>query len=442
MFKLKNIIKKSKVINTLFFLYSKYQALKLCHQKEKWDKIQKERLYDLLIYVKENNGYYRNLLNDIKITNDNVVEVLQKLPLLSKDIIHEQKDRIFSDKITQNWANWGNTGGSTGEPMRFPRLTNKSFSEPIHQYLIYRYLGNIKISDIILSVDGSRIPERSLKENKYYIKRSNFPYGKYAFSTLYLTNETIQYYISDIIKISPSFIVGYPMAMVMLANYILDNDIKFNIKLKGIYITSEVFSEADRKIISTAFGCNVIGQYGHTEMSIFAIQDKNKSQYYCMPLYGYTEVLNTDNKHVNIGEVGEIVVTGFSQIGLPFIRYKTGDLATYLGCKNGIVLIDSIQGRTIDYLIDNNGSKAYLTGVIFGGHLEAFNHINTWQLVQNNPGKVDIYIIKGASYTEVIEKEIINFFKSYNIEAIIYYTKHIPVSPNGKRKFVVQNCLS
>ena len=161
-----------------------------------------------------------------------------------------------------------------------------------------------------------------------------------------------------------------------------------------------------------------------------------------MPLYGYTEVLNKDNKHVNIGEIGEIVVTGFSQIGLPFIRYKTGDLATYLGCKDGIVLIDSIQGRTIDYLIDKNGEKAYLTGVVFGGHLEAFNHINAWQLVQNKPGKVDVNIVKGASYTESIERDILGFFATYNIEAVICYTDYIPVSPNGKRKFVVQNCLN
>ena len=56
-------------------------------------------------------------------------------------------------------------------------------------------------------------------------------------------------------------------------------------------------------------------------------------------------------KQVKENEIGEIVVTGFSHLGTPFIRYKTGDLAVYGGTTEfGEVVLKQLMGRSVDSL--------------------------------------------------------------------------------------------
>lgn len=434
-------IKNNSVLNTILFTISKEKAERLLSVRDEWEKIQNERLADILNYAKVHSCYYQALLAPTKITPQEAVKVLKSLPLLTKSIIREQYFDIFSDTISPSWKIWGNTGGSTGEPLKFPRLCNRMWNEMIHQYYTYKYLGGNEAcvwNDIIVSIAGDRIPEEKLKDKVFYLKSRNFPMGKYSFSTLYMFEENLDYYVSSLNVIKPSYIRAYSAGALTLAQHIKKKNIGLTFKLKGIYLTSEAFSEQSRRFISEVFHCPVIGQYGHTEMSVYAIQHKDDSIYECMPLYGYTEILDERGNHVEEGQTGEIVVTGFNQIGLPFIRYKTGDIATYKGTSKGIVYIDAIQGRTVDYLYDKEGNSVFLTGAIFGGHIKAFNHIAQWQLRQIKKGKVQVSIIKGEGYNCEIENEIIRFFSGFNIEASLYYVDYIEKQKNGKQKFLIQ----
>ena len=438
---IKSLLKSNKLLNDLYLLLTNKKASYLLSKRDTWEQIQCEKLAHLLVYARDHSKFYSSFLAGREIAANNSGQILKELPLLTKDIIREQGFNIYSDVISEDWKVWGNTGGSTGEPLKFPRLTNDQWNEPVHQYLTYKYLaGNNKVcrKDVIVSISGERIPEEYLSKNVFYLKAVNFPWGSYRFSTLYMTEENLIYYVKSINDIKPSFIRAYSAGILTLAQFIYNNNLIIEFKCKGIYLTSEVFTEANRKFIEMVFNCPVIGQYGHTEMSVYAIQHKEDSIYECMPLYGYTEVLDNNGKQVKLGETGEIVVTGFNQIGMPFIRYKTGDLAIYKGEKNGIVYIDAIQGRTVDYLYDRNGKKVFLTGAIFGGHIKAFNHIAQWQLVQKERGKVCVSVIKGVGYSKVIEDEIYNFFEGFNISAIIDYVEFIPKQANGKQKFLIQ----
>jgi len=440
---LKNFLKNNPISNGIYFRKTKKEAKSYLSEKEKGVDVQLLRLAEILSYAKDHCKYYSKFLEGKTITVHNVEDILRQIPLLTKDIVREQQYSIYSDEIGDGWKIWGNTGGSTGEPLKFPRFSTNQWNEPVCQYLTYRYLAgdkDVDSDDIIVSVSGERIPEESQKEHVFYLKAGNFPWGKYRFSTLYMTEENMKYYVESLNHIKPSFIRAYSAGALTLAQYIHKNKLNLRFQLKGIYLTSEAFSEKSRQFISTVFNCPVVGQYGHTEMSVFAIQHKEDSVYECVPLYGYTEILDEQGQPVKEGETGEIIVTGFNQKGLPFIRYRTGDLAIYKGRKNGIVYIDAIQGRTVDYLVDREGKKVFLTGAIFGGHIKAFNYIAQWQLVQKEKGVVDVAIIKGEGFDETIEKEVLDFFEGFNIGAQLNYVGYIPKQANGKQKFLIQKC--
>ena len=49
--------------------------------------------------------------------------------------------------------------------------------------------------DTIISIDGSTIEPDKRKQHIYYKGRDSVAYGKYHFSTLYMNEETLKYYI-------------------------------------------------------------------------------------------------------------------------------------------------------------------------------------------------------------------------------------------------------
>lgn len=442
--KFKKIIKKSGLINTLYFSIASKRAIAIISQRDEWLNMQSRYLSNLLNYAQKHSKYYWMHIGDQKVTPDTAVSVLKTLPLLSKDIIREREFSIYSDEINKRWKTWANTGGSTGEPLKFPRKNGNPMCEAICQWITYNYLNQqgVNFSDTIVSFGGNRLSKDKVENKVFYDISGNFPWGKYQFSTLYMTDENMPYYVEELNDTRASYIRGYSSSILSIAQYIQKHKIDIKVKLKGIYLTSEAFQESSREFISKVFNCPVIGQYGHTEMSVYAYQHIEDSLYECLPIYGYTEILNELGQHVKEGESGEIVVTGFNQVGLPFIRYKTGDIAKYCGTmEDGTVLIDAIQGRTVDYLYDTDGKKVFLTAMIFGGHIKAFNYINQWQLVQEEYGKVEVYIIKGDNYNKNTEICLQLFFKSFKIEPTFNYVNFIKKQKNGKQKFLIQKII-
>ncbi len=415
------------------------QAERFLKDESHWLKYQKESLHELLTYARKHSQYYKQIIPSEFLKGGNIIGVLKSLPLLSKDIIREEQYIIFSDEVKPE-TRWANTGGSTGEPLRFPVISSGKELERICQAMLYQKMGG-KVCDLIVSVDGTRIAENDLKKNVYWKKeKSNFPYGKYAMSTLYMKHETLPYYISFLNQVKPIFLRGYPSGVLEIAKYCRNKDIKLDFIPKGIYLTSENYGEAEESMITTAFNCPVYGQYGHTESSIFAIKTPGESEYYCLPIYGYTEILNSEGTQVKEGDIGEIVVSGFNHYGMPFIRYKTGDFAVYGGkTNNGSVILKTLLGRSIDYIINKDGEKVFLVGFIFGGHLKAFNHIAKWQLEQKEQGIVCMKIVKGPGYNNDIEKEIIELFKKKKIGVIITYVSDIDKTKRGKSRFMIQH---
>lgn len=411
--------------------------LSILQERKDIEQEQRQLLTDYLLYVQEHSSYYGELLANKAITIENCISVINSLPLCSKGLIRKMGTAIYSDEIGDNWNGWLNTGGSTGEPLHFPIKSANIDLEQIHQMMLYLDMG-WNFNDLIVSIDGSIVDDDARSRNIFYVEGDNFPYGRYSFSTLYMSDETLPYYIEELNIIKPSVLRGYPSGIMQLAKFIINNNCDLSFNLKGIYLTSEYFSEDDRMIVHNAFRCKVYGQYGHTEASVFAVS-KDNSSYFCSPFYGFTEVVDVQGNHVKLGEVGEIVVTGFLNTALPFIRYKTGDMAEYGGREDGIVRLNSLRGRTVDYILNKSNQKVYLVGLIFGGHIKALNYIDDWQIEQTEVGKVTIRIVGEFEHFKHISQDLINLFSDYSVDVFFQFVTSIPVTSRGKKKFMVQH---
>jgi phenylacetate-CoA ligase len=291
-------------------------------------------------------------------------------------------------------------------------------------------------------MDGSSISGDQLEKNIYWKKKSEkeIPYGSMALSSLYLNEETVPRYFDFINTFKPAIIRGYPAFVNDVAAYMLKNKIKLDHPLKGIVLTSESSNSVQIDTIAASFNTKIYLQYGHSEASLFAYTIDDSYQYYCSPYYGYVEILNESGEHVKPGELGEVVCTGFYNYAMPFIRYRTGDLAIFQEDRDGIVRLQSILGRTQDYVYDADNNKTLLTALVFGLHYKAFAHIKKWQIIQDELGIVTILIVKDELFDIRDEEEIrTNFLNIAKVTTKFEYVETIPLTKRGKSKFLVQN---
>jgi len=424
-----------------FAFFIDYQSRKLINtfeeiERNNFEKNVSDLLFKTLSNAQVNVPYYRKLMKNMRLDKRNIISDLGQMPVLTKEIIRLHDKEMFSEKFNEEFKYWMNTGGSTGEPLKFPVSAN---FELLHQKCLYHLMGRVE-NDVIVSVDGSRISKDLIDNNTFWlVSNDNLPYGSVHYSTLFMNDENLSYYINHLNKLKPALMRGYPSGIEKIAMYIITNRISLEFNLKGIYLTSEFFDNSNAQLLRKAFNCPVYGQYGHSEVSIFAFTLADSLEYFCSPLYGYTEVLDENGNHVKPDESGEIVVTGYSNKVMPFVRYRIGDIAIYGGTTNGVVKLKSLQGRSVDYIINSDLKKVYLTGLIFGGHLKSFEKIKLWQIEQNEPGYVRITIVKETEYTEIHENEIVQLFLNAGFKSQVFYVNDIPLTDRGKRKFLIQN---
>ena len=299
-----------------------------------------------------------------------------------------------------------------------------------------------KPGDIIVAFDGSSVPAKLLDAHIYWVATSNedVPYGRLSYSSLYLREETVSYYVRHMLDTAPSILRGYPSFLNDIAKYISERGISIPFHIKGVQLTAENAYDWQIENMRRAFNTKVFLQYGHSEVCVYGYTFDNTCEYYCSPFYGFTEVLGEDGRHVNMGEVGEVVVTGFYNFAMPFIRYRTGDLALFNGETDGIVRLGKIVGRAQDYVLTENGERISLTALIFGQHYRAFKSIQEWQLQQDIPGRVKVRIVKGEGFSVEDEMEIRDKFKGIcDVDPEFEYVDSIPLTPRGKFRFLVQN---
>ncbi|MCI8724962.1 MAG: hypothetical protein HFG66_02335 [Hungatella sp.] len=394
--------------------------------KNVFDK-QLKQLSFMLNYVNQHCRFYQN------IQYKSIID----FPIIDKRILKERYDDFVSDISNRYLYADAYTGGSTGEPLHFLRSGGYEYEFEVKKWIKYGY----RTGDRILALDGTKI-EQSLISNNIFWKRvsqNELPYGSYAISSLYLTNKNIKMYIDFLISQGAEFWRGYPSFIYQIACYVINNNISFP-KMKGIELTSETSYEFQIQKIKEAFDVPVYLQYGHSEACIFGYTYDESYRYKMEPLYGYVEVLNTNGQQVKVGEIGEVVVTSLHNYVMPLIRYRTGDYAVWGGIDERYCYLNSVLGRTQDYIISHKGEKVLLTALIFGQHFKALGNIRRWQIEQFTPGKIIIHIVKDYSYTIDDENEIRNLFSELgNVDIQFDYAKDIRLTSGGKSLMINQH---
>jgi len=314
----------------------------------------KAALVDTLQFAGKEVPYYRELFAATGFNPDSVahdVRYLQDLPLLTKDIIREQGERLYSRSLNDVRHHMCKTGGSTGLSCHI------AYDQPAADWSAAVTLfaresaGNTKRRSELHF--ACRFPDMvdpgwpTLEDFKCFaMNRSNIFFDRLDDVGLAEIWQTLK-------RRKPYMVHAHPSTIYALACYI-EREFGSAKSFEVFESSGELLEPYMRETISRCLGVRVVDRYGLAELGVMAYE-----------LYGNgngLQVLDSEGwpeGHVNQSGEHELVFTGFHNRLMPLIRYTTGDLARVEQREDGFYLAD-VTGRIHDII--------HLDGVAYPTH--------------------------------------------------------------------------
>jgi len=363
---------------------------------------QLEKLREILRLAYRRTKFYRAKFDSLGFHPEDIkmLEDMSRLPIISKQVIGENLPDMCSRSTRNVDVDFGSTGGMSGFPLHF--YFNASRSAIEYAYLTVGWeragyelgtpLAILRGRVVRAERDGLRHEYDPLLRHHYY-------------SSFHMSDEDMARYLEHMSTIGPCFLHVYPSTVAALARFILRSGTPVPGNIRGIIAESEIVYPEQRRMVEGVFGCRLFSCYGHSEKLVLAAGCEKTNDYHVWPTYGYFELLDEEGKPVTMpGQRGEIVGTGFINTVMPFIRYRTGDWATYVGgrceaCGREHTIIRDIRGhRTQEVLIAADNSEIPWTALNM--HDDTFLRVRQFQFLQEKPGHAVLRIVPAPGFGE------------------------------------------
>jgi phenylacetate-CoA ligase len=436
-------------------IMSRYRTLRSTYkflQKSQWwsaaeiEAYQLQRLKTLLTHAYANVPYYHATFNERGVVPSDIRDIadLERLPFLTKDVAREHMRALTARNYAARDLEPVQTSGSTGTPLWFyyekgtSRAREMAFVRSAWGRVGYRFVDKCSVlRDDIISSNGA---------GKFYEKRL---FGRWlTLSSRAMRPENLATYVHLVAKFKPKFIQAFPSSITILAKYMQENQLGRFPTVKALLCGSESLAPWQRDLIEAVFRCKVFSWYGQSEQVAFASECEVSRKYHLFPEYGIVELVDPRGQPIlKSGEVGEIVATGFNNPAVPFIRYRTGDLAQYADstceCGRHHALLDRIEGRANEYVVDRNGGMIPITTIWMTRDVinADFDGVSHFQFFQDAPGKLILNIVPGKDYEKCGSEQMFGALRrrlGADMDLEIRLVDHIPRSDAGKHRWLVQ----
>ncbi len=402
-----------------------------------------ERFLALVRHAYEHVPYYRNLFDQhqIKLDTFTGIKDIQKIPFLTREQLTNNRDQLLAENIDRNQLIYKTTSGTTGNPVGFYLDEDTVMKE-------WAYINHLW-SRIGYKPDNSRLVFRGAVFREQARKGKNWQYDalrkELSCNIFDMNAKNLKDYCRAIERYKPDYIHGYMSAIVILAKYIAHNQLTLKHQFKGILAISENVIDSQRQYVEKIFGCRVYSFYGHSERLVIAGECEKSHEYHIEPSYGYIEIIDEDGQVIEDDQIGEIVATGFCNQGMPLIRYRTGDMASWstkfsCSCGRNHLRIQSVYGRwRQDVLVNQEHSFVSLTALNM--HSNVFDQVIRYQYCQDTVGEVTLKLVVNRSLTADEEAEIRKQLNEKTQEKIAYtieYVDDLPIKANGKYSMIDQ----
>ena len=407
--------------------------------REELDDLQWRRLQHLLDRVTTHVPFYRALFAEhgLKVEDIQGPGDFRKVPLLTKEIIRAEGLRLTSrDPFRKGYAS--STGGSTGEPLYFFCDRAAGPLRRANTLRGYRWAGvDVGARQVILwgvHLDVSA-RERFVDAMKNYF--NNIMY----LSTFDMSDRSLLRYAARMRRFRPGLVVGYPSALALLAEFCAKRSMRVP-RPDAVVTSGERLFPNQRETVESIFGAPVFDRYGSREFANVAHEcGEHKGVHVFSDLF-YVEVVTEDGRPARTGEVGEIVVTDLFNLYMPFVRYRTGDLAVPddrpCPCGRALPLLERVEGRSFDIIVTPDGTS--VGGFFWTWLSRAVPGIDRFQIEQHDRSGIIFRIVPGPAWKNEFKHRLETKIKEncgegFRVEFV--FVDDIPLTPSGKARFIV-----
>ncbi len=323
-------------------------------------------------------------------------DVLQRLPVTDKLDIKRHPERYLSRAISPGSRLRMFTGGSTRNPMQF--YLQKHVTRPKEFAFIQDFRARIGAGagDLVLALRGRTVPSAAQPGGRIWmhepIKR------QLILSSDHLEKRYMPAYAEALAVHRPAYIEAFPSALFPLARWLAANPLaEFTRGVKGVMLYSENVYGYQMAKFREVFGCPILSHYGHSERVLMAASMPDDDRYFFWPQYGYFELLDAENRPITQpGKLGFVVGTSFDNRVMPFVRYRTGDLAMLSEGEHpqlpGYPACERIVGRLQEFIVCHDQRLVSIT-TLGVAHFPELAEVETIQYQQERPGRLVLKVV-------------------------------------------------
>jgi len=405
--------------------------------RSKLEEYQINKFKLLLKHAYNNVPYYAEMLRKYNLRPEdfNCIGDLKKLPILTKEDVINNFDKLISRNINKKHFKISATSGSTGKPLQFYYDKRFDFMEYAFKQ---RFLNWQKANrhERRIKLWSRPFIEKEVKDIYLYEPLL----GRLSLSTVPHNRESLDEYLKIIQRFKPARISGNPSFLYLLACYMQEKNID-NVKFRCFSSLFENLYPYQRNLIEKQFNCEIFNRYACEERVVSAFECSRHEGMHIQSEKIILEIIGEPGESLVLGKEGRIVSTSLHNYVMPFIRYETGDVGSIsekaCSCGRGLPLLSHLNGRSNEVL---RYKDKYIYSATLSFIMWEFSNIKECQFVQKDGEKIIINIVKRKDYSENDTFRLIKRLKDItgdNINFEINFVENILRSQMGKFSFVV-----
>jgi len=377
---------------------------------------QNQQLPVLLQYLNTHSGFYHKLFqqNRINISSVRSVRDLEQLPVTSKedlqnhneDFICVSKDKII-DYIT--------TSGTLGDPVTFA-MTEKDLDRLAYNEAVSFACAGGTPGDIYQLM--TTLDRRFMAGLAYFLGIRKLGAGivRVGNGIPELQWDTIQ-------RVKPTAIIAVPSFILKVIEYAELHNIDYHsCSIRKAICIGEPLRNTDFTLntlgrrIREKWDLDLFSTYASTEMSTTFTECEHGCGGHHHPELIIVEFLDDDDKPVQEGDLGEVVITTLGVEGMPLLRFRTGDVCHHYtepcACGRTTMRLGPVIGRK-NQMIKYKGTTLYPPALY--DILDNIDYIRNYivEVYTNQIGTDEIMIHVGTKAPEADkEKDIKDHFRA------------------------------
>jgi phenylacetate-CoA ligase len=429
---------QEKLLNRPTFSYLESLEKSQWYTRSELEELQLQKLRALLTVAKVHCPWHARRIEEAGVDPKTLTFTeFKKIPLMTRADAQQHGQEMTWQGVPGGAFRY-TTGGSSGQPLIFNFGRTRQASDAAGRIRARRWWGaNVGEPEVYLW--GA--PVELNKTDRIKRIRDGL-LNQLLLNAFAMSPEKMAEYLDAIQKFNPKCIYGYASSVALLASYAKQTGKSLALPdLKVVCTTGEPVYPEQRALISDVFQVPVANEYGSRDAG-FIGHENSHQQMLLLSESNILEVLDADGNAVKPGETGEAVMTGLCSEAQPFIRYRTGDMVKLSADADkdgrGLHVIESVVGRSTDFLIHQNGSVVHALAAIY--ILRETSGVEQFKIIQHAINEFEILIVTNSFWNSASLGSIEEKLKSRFGEGCKVHTQlvaQIPPEASGKMRQVV-----